>query len=128
MAQQSGNDEPLGIKDLLLSEFGVESGKALDQNTRIQRAAALAAFLQSRANELLTSVEKEQQEEFDKLIRNPADRATLVQMTDQVFRSNSLHRSADQLVHILDVQGIPGFFSPFDKVMLQNFKLILLTQ
>ena len=123
MAQQSGNDEPLGIKDLLLSEFGVESGKALDQNTRIQRAAALAAFLQSRANELLTSVEKEQQEEFDKLIRNPADRATLVQMTDQVFRSNSLHRSADQLVHILDVQGIPGFFSPFDKVMLQNFKL-----
>ncbi|MBT4845756.1 MAG: bifunctional proline dehydrogenase/L-glutamate gamma-semialdehyde dehydrogenase [Planctomycetaceae bacterium] len=123
MAQQLGNDEPLGIKDLLLSEFGVESGKALDQNTRIQRAAALAAFLQSRANELLTSVEKEQQEEFDKLIRNPADRATLVQMTDQVFRSSSLHRSADQLVHILDVQGIPGFFSPFDKLMLQNFKL-----
>ncbi|MCS5632571.1 MAG: hypothetical protein NZ744_17170, partial [Pirellulaceae bacterium] len=89
MAQQSDNYEPLGIKDLLLNEFGVESGKALDQNTRIQRAAALAAFLQSRANELLTSVEQEQQKEFDELVNNPADRATLVQMTDQVFRSTS---------------------------------------
>nr|MBC8437365.1 bifunctional proline dehydrogenase/L-glutamate gamma-semialdehyde dehydrogenase [Planctomycetota bacterium] len=123
MAQQSDTYEPLGIKDLLLNEFGVESGKELDQNTRIQRAVALAAFLQSRANELLTSVEQAQQKEFDELVKNPADRATLVQMTDQVFRSTSLHRSADQLVHILDVQGIPGFFSPFDKVMLQNFKL-----
>jgi len=123
MAQPTNDEMQLGIKELLLTEFGVKSGKPLDQNTRIQRATALAAFLQSRANQQLTSVEREQQEEFDKLICNPSDRATLVQMTDQVFRSRSAHRSADQLVHILDVQGIPGFFSPLDKVMLQNFKL-----
>lgn len=98
MVEETADYAPKTIRELLLSDFSVESGKPLDKNTRIHRAAALAAFLQSRANELLSSVEREQQEEFDKLIKNPADRATLVQMTDQVFRSSSVSRSADQLV------------------------------
>ena len=47
---------------------------------------------------------------------------TLVQMTDQAFRSHSSRRAANQLVHILDVQGVPRFFGMFDRVMLRGFQ------
>lgn len=50
------------------------------------------------------------------------DRATLMQLTDQAFRSLKPSRVADQLVHILDVQGIPRFFSLLDRAMLKGFQ------
>jgi len=56
------------------------------------------------------------------MIQHPADKATLVQMTDQAFRSSKARRSADQLTHILDVQGVPRFFSPLDRTLLRGFQ------
>ena len=56
------------------------------------------------------------------MIQHPADKATLVQWTDQAFRSNTPRRAADQLTHILDVQGVPRFFSPFDRTLLRGFQ------
>ncbi len=41
------------------------------------------------------------------MIQLPEDKATLTQMTDQSFRSNSADRVVDQMIHILDVQGVP---------------------
>jgi RHH-type proline utilization regulon transcriptional repressor/proline dehydrogenase/delta 1-pyrroline-5-carboxylate dehydrogenase len=43
-------------------------------------------------------------------------------MTDQAFRSSRARRSADQLTHILDVQGVPRFFSPLDRTLLRGFQ------
>ncbi len=56
------------------------------------------------------------------MIQNPHDKVTLTQMTDQAFRANTPHRAVDQLVHILDVQGIPRFFTPVDRVLLKGFQ------
>jgi RHH-type transcriptional regulator, proline utilization regulon repressor / proline dehydrogenase / delta 1-pyrroline-5-carboxylate dehydrogenase len=56
------------------------------------------------------------------MIQHPQDKATLTQMTDQAFRSETAARAVDQLVHILDVQGIPRFFSPLDRTMLRGFQ------
>jgi RHH-type proline utilization regulon transcriptional repressor/proline dehydrogenase/delta 1-pyrroline-5-carboxylate dehydrogenase len=46
----------------------------------------------------------------------------LTQITDQSFRSISPGRVVDQMVHILDVQGVPRFFSVFDQALLKGFQ------
>ena len=56
------------------------------------------------------------------MIQSPHDKATLTQMTDQAFRARLPHRAADQLIHILDVQGVPRFFSPLDRTLLKGFQ------
>ncbi len=56
------------------------------------------------------------------MIQSPHDKATLTQLTDQAFRSQRPHRAADQLIHILDVQGVPRFFSPLDRTLLYGFQ------
>lgn len=88
----------------------------------IDRAVALAARLQLRATELQTPAEKRQQAELDRMLQTPSDKATLVQLTDQAFRAKAAARVADQFTHILDVQGVPRFFSPLDRAMLRGFQ------
>ncbi len=87
-----------------------------------QLAVQLARGLQTRAKELQTPAERRQQAELDRMVQHPQDKATLTQMTDQAFRSEKAARAVDQLVHILDVQGIPRFFSPLDRTMLRGFQ------
>jgi RHH-type transcriptional regulator, proline utilization regulon repressor / proline dehydrogenase / delta 1-pyrroline-5-carboxylate dehydrogenase len=85
-------------------------------------AIVLARQIQVRAKELQTPAERRQQAELDRMVQHPRDKATLTQMTDQAFRSHRAARAADQLAHILDVQGIPRFFSPLDRTMLRGFQ------
>jgi len=94
----------------------------LSEPNRVDAAVKLASVLQQRANELQTPSEKRQQAELDRMIQMPADKATLTLMTDQAFRAKSPHRVADQLIHILDVQGVPRFFSPIDRSLLKGFQ------
>ncbi|RFC47026.1 MAG: RHH-type transcriptional regulator, proline utilization regulon repressor / proline dehydrogenase [Verrucomicrobia bacterium] len=89
---------------------------------RIDRAVALAARLQDRARVLQSAAERRQQAELDRMCRTPEDKATLVQLTDQAFRSRRAARVARQFTHILDVQGIPRFFRPLDQVLLRGFQ------
>jgi RHH-type proline utilization regulon transcriptional repressor/proline dehydrogenase/delta 1-pyrroline-5-carboxylate dehydrogenase len=88
----------------------------------ITRAVELAQKLQLRATELQTPAEKRQQAELDRMLQTPEDKATLVQLTDQAFRPKTAARVADQFTHILDVQGVPRFFSPLDRAMLRGFQ------
>lgn len=90
--------------------------------TLIEQAVELAAKLQLRATELQTPAEKRQQAELDRMLQTPSDKATLVQLTDQAFRAKAAARVADQFTHILDVQGVPRFFSPLDRAMLHGFQ------
>jgi len=91
-------------------------------STLIERAVNLARALQERAAECQTSSERRQQAELDRMLQTPADKATLVQLTDQAFRSKTAARVAEQFTHILDVQGIPRFFSPFERALLRGFQ------
>ncbi|MEM9695689.1 MAG: proline dehydrogenase, partial [Myxococcota bacterium] len=86
------------------------------------QAAALAAHLQARGGQLQTPQEKRQQRELERMVNDPGDKATMTQMTDQAFRATAPSRVADQLTHILDVQGIPRFFSTFDRTLLKGFQ------
>jgi RHH-type proline utilization regulon transcriptional repressor/proline dehydrogenase/delta 1-pyrroline-5-carboxylate dehydrogenase len=88
----------------------------------VDAAVRLAAELQREAVLLQSSAERRQQAELDRMLRNPADKATLVELTDQAFRSRQAARTAEQFTHILDVQGIPRFFSPVDQALLLGFQ------
>jgi RHH-type transcriptional regulator, proline utilization regulon repressor / proline dehydrogenase / delta 1-pyrroline-5-carboxylate dehydrogenase len=88
----------------------------------VEDAIALARVLQERAMELQTAAERRQQAELDRMLQTAADKVTLVQLTDQAFRSRAAARTADHLTHILDVQGVPRFFSPLDRALLHGFQ------
>ena len=88
----------------------------------IEQAVALARALQARATELQTPAERRQQAELDRMLQTPADKFTLVQLTDQAFRCRAAARTVEHLTHILDVQGVPRFFSPLDRALLRGFQ------
>ena len=94
----------------------------LDEKPLAEQSLALAAYLLERSQALQTPAEHRQQHELDRLIQNPDDKHILTQITDQSFRSHEAGRAADQLIHILDVQGIPRFFSPVERVLLRGFQ------
>ncbi|MGB7325560.1 MAG: bifunctional proline dehydrogenase/L-glutamate gamma-semialdehyde dehydrogenase [Rubripirellula sp.] len=93
-----------------------------DDTNDVRQAIRLAAQLLAEASKLQTPQERRQQAELDRMICHKADKATLVEMTDQAFRTQSSARVADQLTHLLDVQGIPRFFSPVEQAMLLGFQ------
>ena len=104
----------------VLADFRLDPAAGISDT--IQKALFVAARLQNRAAELQTSAERRQQAELDRMLHHPQDKATLVQITDQAFRSHASHRAVDQFIHILDVQGIPRFFSPFKRTLLKGFQ------
>lgn len=87
-----------------------------------QAAIDLAEAWLKRAIDLQTPQERRQQAELERMVASPEDKTTLVEMTDQAFRTRTPWRVADQLAHILDVQGIPRFFSPIDQTLLRGFQ------
>ncbi len=118
------NDSPVGPLDGALERIidSFQPDPSLHHPPDAQLAAKLAALLQRRAGELQTSAERKQQRELDRMIRNPHDKATMIQMTDQTFRSEKPKRAVDQLTHILDAQGVPRYFSPVDKALIRGFQ------
>jgi RHH-type transcriptional regulator, proline utilization regulon repressor / proline dehydrogenase / delta 1-pyrroline-5-carboxylate dehydrogenase len=101
---------------------GFEADPTAPHSERVQRALFVARRLQQRASALQTSSERRQQAELERMIQSPSDKATLLQITDQAFRARDPHRAVDHLIHILDVQGVPRFFSPLDRTLLKGFQ------
>ena len=104
----------------LLGQFTPDPNSTL--SATLQKTLVIARNLQRRAAELQTPAERKQQMELDRMIQNPSDKVTMTALTDQAFRSTAAARSAEQLIHILDVQGIPRFFDPVERVMLRGFQ------
>jgi RHH-type transcriptional regulator, proline utilization regulon repressor / proline dehydrogenase / delta 1-pyrroline-5-carboxylate dehydrogenase len=101
---------------------GKSNDARLAEARPVEDAIALARLLQERAMELQTPAERRQQAELDRMLQTAADKVTLVQLTDQAFRSRADKRTAEHLTHILDVQGVPRFFSPLDRALLHGFQ------
>jgi RHH-type transcriptional regulator, proline utilization regulon repressor / proline dehydrogenase / delta 1-pyrroline-5-carboxylate dehydrogenase len=120
------SNSPISLDDVrrVLAKSGVESGTptAIDDERLVNAALSIATLLQKRAAILQTPQERRQQAELDRMLQHPEDKATLTQITDQSFRSDSPGRVVDQMVHILDVQGVPRFFSVFDQALLKGFQ------
>lgn len=110
--------QPSSFESLLAGFSDATSG----ESSLVDKAIYLARQLQQRSHDLQTPAERRQQAELDRMIQSPHDKATLMQITDETFRSREAQRSVDQFIHILDVQGVPRFFSPLDRTLLRGFQ------
>ena len=110
--------DPTGALTRMLAEIDADP----QAKNAVDKAVLLSRILQRRGTALQTPQEKRQQRELERMMDNPEDKATLTQMTDQAFRSSRARRAADQLTHILDVQGVPRFFTMFERAMLKGFQ------
>ena len=86
-----------------------------------EEAIALAEAWQNRANELMTAEEKAYQKQIRHLLTHPEDKVTLTRMIDRSFRSDNHRKVADQVNALLRENGIPGFFSPTEKILMHLF-------
>ncbi len=93
---------------------------AMDDSLQ-NEAIKLAEAWQNRADALLKSEEKQSQKQIKHLLTHPEDKITLTQMIDQSFRSENYRRVADQVTSLLKRRGIPGFFSPTEKILMHLF-------
>ena len=109
-----------GALEAALERF--EPDPASAASIAAQKAVHLARLLQARAAALQTPQERKQQAELERMMQSPHEKATLTQLTDQAFRSESAVRAADQLTHILDVQGVPRFFTAVERTLLKGFQ------
>lgn len=109
------------VREIIREKCG-RSPASVDDNRLVDAALEVARQLQQRASQLQTPQERRQQAELDRMLQHPEDKATLTQLTDQGFRSSSPRRAVDQMVHILDVQGVPRFFSTLDQALLKGFQ------
>jgi len=91
------------------------------QNDIVNESVRLAGYWQEMANELLTSEEKDIQEQMMRLLTHPMDKVILTRIIDQSFRSDNAARVADQVNSILREYGVPDFFSSVEKLLIQMF-------
>jgi RHH-type proline utilization regulon transcriptional repressor/proline dehydrogenase/delta 1-pyrroline-5-carboxylate dehydrogenase len=87
----------------------------------VKAAIDLAEIWQNRANEILSRREKRRYKQMTRLLASPKDKILLVKLIDQSFRSRNPRRVADQIRYLLAENGMPGFFSPLERRMMQVF-------
>ena len=93
-----------------------------DREDIVKAAIALAETWQNRANALMVPQEKKRYKQLARLLANPKDKILLTKLIDQSFRSANPRRVADQIGYLLGEYGIPGFFSPPERLLMQIFK------
>jgi RHH-type proline utilization regulon transcriptional repressor/proline dehydrogenase/delta 1-pyrroline-5-carboxylate dehydrogenase len=95
-----------------------------DNENIIEAAIALAETWQKRANALMLPLEKKRYNQLTRLLTNPKDKILLTQLFDQSFRSANPRRVADQIGYLLAEYGTPGFFSPFERLLMHIFRCV----
>ena len=106
-------------RDLL----GSVIGSPMSLQDREKKSIELAALILSESNKALTKEEKKRYGELHRMMSDPVGKVFLTAMTDQCFRSKNSQRIANQMVYLLNLYGIPKFFSPFKRLQLYLFKL-----
>lgn len=86
-----------------------------------REAIELAEAWLNRANELMTAEERAYQGQIQHLLTHPQDKVTLTRMIDRSFRSANYRKTANQISTLLQNSGIPGFFSPTEKMLMHLF-------
>lgn len=90
----------------------------------INTAIKLAEQWQNRANQLISNFDKSFYLKMNKMLEHPEDKALLIELMDQCFRSHSNKRIANQIIFLLEKHGTAHFFTTKDRGLLwlfQNF-------
>ena len=86
------------------------ANQPLSMEDRKQKAIELATYLLQETHLSLTKQEKKKQKVLYRMAKVPLGKVFTVTFIDQAFRSHSYKRIADQLLHLLDLFGVPSFF------------------
>ncbi len=87
-----------------------------------KEAIALAKKWQNRANELTSAFDKKFYVKMNKMLAHPEDKALLIELMDQSFRSKNNVRVAEQILYLLEKYKYAHFFTIKDKILLWGFK------
>ncbi|RXK00902.1 aldehyde dehydrogenase [Arcobacter sp. CECT 8986] len=93
-----------------------------NQQELINSAISLAEKWQNRATELVSDYDKKFYVKMNKMLEHPEDKALLIELMDQCFRTNLNDRVADQIIFLLEKHGMAHFFTTKDKTLLWLFK------
>jgi RHH-type proline utilization regulon transcriptional repressor/proline dehydrogenase/delta 1-pyrroline-5-carboxylate dehydrogenase len=91
------------------------------KNMLIQKAINLTEQWQTKASELVSDFDKEFYIKMNKMLDHPQDKALLIELMDQCFRSKSNKRVANQIIFLLKKHGMAHFFTTKDKTLLWLF-------
>ncbi len=70
----------------------------------------------------ITSYELKEQLKYADLIQNPKDKAMLTRLLDESSQIRNNKRLAVRIKELIDLYGIPSFFSPFDSLLLKIYR------
>ena len=88
----------------------------------INSAIKLAHQWQTRATELVSDFDREFYLKMNTMLEHPKDKALLIELMDQCFRSKSNDRVANQVIFLLEKHKMAHFFTAKDKSLLWLFK------
>jgi RHH-type proline utilization regulon transcriptional repressor/proline dehydrogenase/delta 1-pyrroline-5-carboxylate dehydrogenase len=91
------------------------------QDPIVESAIRIAERWQKRASELVSDFDRKFFEKMNKMLEHPEDKALLVELMDQCFRSKDPARVANQIVFLLKKHGMASFFSSSEKTLLHFF-------
>ena len=94
----------------------------MEEKKLIQSAIDLATQWQNRATQLVSDFDKEFYVKMNTMLEHPKDKALLIELMDQCFRSQSNERVADQVIFLLEKYKMAHFFTAKDKSLLWLFK------
>jgi len=99
-------------------------GKKLSFEEREKTAIELASYMLQEADKTQTWSEKRKQQQLARMMKDSKGKAFTTCMTDQGFRSHTAPRAANQINHLIDHFGIPGYFDPLKRLQLGAFRLL----
>ena len=88
----------------------------------IKKAITLAETWQNKAIEFVSDFDREFYIKMTKMLEHQKDKALLIELMDQCFRSHSNTRVANQIIFLLEKHGMAHFFTRTDKTLLLLFK------
>ncbi|MFV0561619.1 proline dehydrogenase family protein [Malaciobacter mytili] len=90
----------------------------------IDSAIELAEKWQNRATQLVSDFDREFYVKMNKMLEHPQDKALLIELMDQCFRTKSNERIANQIIFLLEKHGMAHFFTTKDRTLLWLFQNI----
>ncbi len=97
------------------------TGKTLTREERYAKAVELAECFLIRANHLGTHQEKKQESLLKELLQTPQEKALLMKITDQCFRSKNPYRIINQLLFLLKKYASLLPYRPWRRMQITLF-------
>lgn len=99
-------------------------GMPLKAEERKEKAVLLAAAMMLAANQGMRREEERLQDQLARMMKDPAGKVFVTDVTDQCFRSGDDVRVADQLAYLIKKHGVPSFLTLDRRLQLHAFKLL----